>query len=152
MAHYRDSVQEDVYVLAAKMRLADVEEVKASNALTPTEALQQGFDMSKAQSIIHKGELIGMFGCAHVDELIGSPWMLGSDKIPQIKKDLLTQSVEWVKEVNQQYPLLINYVDARNKVSIRWLNHIGFSFVQFIPKFGVGGIPFYEFVRINHNV
>ena len=152
MAHYRDSVQEDVFELAAKMRQADVKEVLASNGATPLEALQRGFEASKPQSIIYKGELIGMFGCAHVDDLIGSPWMLGSDKIPKIKKDLLTQSVEWVKEVNKQYPLLVNYVDAKNKVSIAWLNHIGFSFVQLIPKFGVGGIPFYEFVRINHNV
>jgi hypothetical protein len=152
MAHYRDSVQEDVFVLAAKMRQADVREVKASNGLTPLDALQRGFEASNAQSIIHKGELIGMFGCAQIDDLIGSPWMLGSDKIPQIKKDLLTQSVEWVKEVNQQYPLLINYVDARNRVALRWLSHIGFSFVQYIPEFGVGRIPFYEFVRINHNV
>jgi len=152
MAHYRDSIQEDVSVLAAKMREADVLEIKASNGVTPLEALQRGFDISNAQSIIHNGELIGMFGCARVDDLIGSPWMLGSDKIPQIKKDLLTQSVEWVKEVNHQYPLLVNYVDARNKVSIRWLNHIGFSFVQLIPTFGVGGVPFYEFVRINQNV
>tara|TARA_R110002153_G_C13178965_1_gene484893 strand:- start:377 stop:835 length:459 start_codon:yes stop_codon:yes gene_type:complete len=152
MAYYRDSVQEDVFELAKKMRQADVREVKASNGASPLEALQRGFEASKPQSIIHKGELIGMFGCAHIDELRGSPWMLGSDKIPQIRKDLLTQSVEWVKEVNKQYPLLINYVDANNKVSINWLKHIGFSFVQLIPKFGVGGIPFYEFVRINQNV
>jgi len=152
MAHYRDSIQEDVFELAAKMRQADVREVRASNDLSPVEALQRGFEAGTPQSIIHKGELIGMFGCAHVNELIGSPWMLGSDKIPEIKRDLLTQSVEWVKEANQQYPLLINYVDARNKVSIRWLKHLGFTFVQHMPTFGAGGIPFYEFVRINRNV
>ena len=84
MAHYRDSVQEDVFELAAKMRQADVKEVLASNGSSPLEALQKGFEASKPQSIIYKGELIGMFGCAHIDDLIGSPWMLGSDKIPKM--------------------------------------------------------------------
>tara|TARA_R100001369_G_scaffold86882_1_gene121808 strand:- start:327 stop:782 length:456 start_codon:yes stop_codon:yes gene_type:complete len=150
MAHYRDSTQEDVFELAAKMRLADIREVKASSGFTPIEALQLGFDSGRPQSIIHKGEIIGMFGCAHVDDLTGCPWMLGSDKIPLIKRDLLTQSVDWVKEVQQQYPLLINYVDARNKVAIKWLSHIGFSFVKLVPDFGVERIPFYEFVRIKN--
>ena len=38
MAHYRDSVQEDVFELAAKMRQADVKEVLASNGSSPLEA------------------------------------------------------------------------------------------------------------------
>ena len=95
MAHYRAATKKDVAELSAKMRKADAEEM-ASSGLTPFEALTKGFEMSKGLSIIHKDELIGMFGVAKIGEDIGSPWMLGSDKIPQIKKDLLTQALEWV--------------------------------------------------------
>ena len=152
MAHYRAAIKKDVAELSAKMRKADAEEVMASSGLTPFEALTKGFEMSKGLSIIHKDELIGMFGVAKIGEDIGSPWMLGSDKIPQIKKDLLTQALEWVIKTNKEYPLLVNYVDVRNKVAIRWLKFLGFNFVRKIPHHGVGRVPFYEFVRIDANV
>ena len=152
MAHYREATEQDVAELSLKMREADAVEIMASNGLTPLQALTQGFIRSESLSIIHKGELIGMFGVAKVGEDIGSPWMLGSDKIPEIKKDLLTQALDWVIKTNKQYPLLVNYVDARNKVAMRWLEYLGFTFVRKIPYHGVGRVPFYEFVRIDQNV
>tara|TARA_B100000795_G_C22698922_1_gene398789 strand:- start:71 stop:529 length:459 start_codon:yes stop_codon:yes gene_type:complete len=152
MAHYREATRQDVEELSEKMRKADAEEVMASSGLTPIQALTKGFELSKGLSIIHKDELIGMFGVAEVGEDIGSPWMLGSDKIPEIKKDLLTQALDWVIRTNKEYPLLVNYVDVRNKVAIRWLKFLGFSFVRKIPYYGVGRVPFYEFVRIDSNV
>ena len=152
MAHYREATQKDVKELSEKMREADAVEVMASSGLTPLEALTQGFELSESLAIIHKGELIGMFGVAEIEGDIGSPWMLGSDKIPEIKKDLLTQALDWVIETNKNYPLLVNYVDARNKVAIRWLKYLGFNFVRKVPYHGVGRVPFYEFVRIDQNV
>jgi len=152
MAHYRKATEKDVQELSEKMREADAIEVMASNGLTPLEALTQGFELSESLAIIHKDELIGMFGVAKIGDDIGSPWMLGSDKIPEIKKDLLTQALDWVVETNKQYPLLVNYVDARNKVAIRWLKYLGFNFVRKIPYHGTGRVPFYEFVRIDANV
>ena len=73
MAHYREATEQDVQELSEKMREADAIEVMASNGLTPLEALTQGFELSESLAIIHKDELIGMFGVAKVGEDIGSP-------------------------------------------------------------------------------
>ena len=43
----------------------------------------------------------------------------------------------------------MNYVDARNITSIKWLKHLGFVLIKRVEEFGVGKKPFYEFVRIN---
>ena len=72
MAHYREATEQDVQELSEKMREADAIEVMASNGLTPLEALTQGFELSESLAIIHKDELIGMFGVAKVGEDIGS--------------------------------------------------------------------------------
>ena len=69
-----------------------------------------------------------------------------------LKKELLTRPIKWLEEKNKEYPLLVNYVDARNKVAIRWLRFLGFTFIRKIEKYGVGRKPFYEFVRISSHV
>lgn len=152
MIEYRDAKLEDVKELSKIMRQGDVDEVAASNGLTPYEALLLGYKLSAAISVLEDGQIVAMYGCAHQGNGVGSPWMLGSDRVPHLKKELLTRPVEWLKEVNKEIPLLVNYVDARNKAAIRWLKFLGFTFVRCIPDYGVAGIPFYEFVRIDTNV
>ncbi len=152
MIEYRDATLKDVLELSKTMRKGDVEEIQASNGITPYEALLMGFKVSKATVATADGEVIAMFGVASGAEGIGTPWLLGSDLMATMKKELLEHPVKWLKEVNEKYPILINYVDARNKVAIRWLKHLGFTFVQRIPEYGNARIPFYEFVRIKTHV
>jgi RimJ/RimL family protein N-acetyltransferase len=152
--YYRTSEQEDVYELAPKLRKQDVDEVKASSGYTPEEALIYSFHVSGENNTIiaPDGEIIGMFGVGSTaDPYIGVPWLLASPRLPEITREFLPQSLEWVKQKNEQYPVLINYVDCRNTVAIRWLRYLGFTFIKKIEEYGVGKKPFYEFVRI-HNV
>ena len=60
--------------------------------------------------------------------------------------------MEWVEKINNDYPLLLNYVHADNTVSKRWLKSLGFQFIDLIKEHGVGREPFYQFVRIKNNV
>lgn len=154
IAHYRPAEAGDMAVLAPKLRKQDVDEVMASSGLEPLEALTLSFEISEeTNSIISDdGEVIGMFGVSKTDDpLVGCPWLLASDRLPEVRKKFLPQSYEWVKEVNKRYPLLFNCVDTRNTKAIRWLKYLGFTFVEHIEEFGVGRIPFYAFVRIEAN-
>jgi hypothetical protein len=45
---------------------------------------------------------------------------------------------------------LWNIVDARNELHIRWLKRFGFVALKKHPQVGPQGLPFFEFVRINH--
>ena len=46
------------------------------------------------------------------------------------------------------YPILFNYVDARNKTHVKWIKYMGFSIIKEHATFGVEGRLFYEFAKI----
>jgi hypothetical protein len=152
--YYRPACIEDAHILAPKMRKQDVEEVKASSGLDPLEALLLSMEFSDEVYAIVSGdeEVIGLFGVTPTeDSLVGCPWLLASKRLPEVSKEFIPQSLVWVKEINTKYPILRNYVDARNRIAIRWLGYLGFTFINLIEDYGVGRIPFYEFVRIEAN-
>ena len=152
--YYRQSVFQDCRDLAPHMREQDANEVMASNGLSPLRALQRGYNASSPEcfTIIHEdGSIVGMFGLA-VNEIFASPWLLGSDKLPETKKVILPVSAKWVEEMNTRHPLLLNYVHADNTVSMKWLKSLGFQFINLVKEYGVGREPFYQFVRIKENV
>jgi|14_taG_2_1085336.scaffolds.fasta_scaffold09398_3 RimJ/RimL family protein N-acetyltransferase len=154
MAHYRQTRFKDIKKLAPRLRVQDQHEVMASHGLYPYEALVHCFETSdECNTIIDdSGEIIGLFGFNEVAEgLLASPWLLGSDKIKTIGRDVIRVSNQWVRELNKNYSVLYNYVDQHNEVAIRWLKSLGFTFVRLIPEHGVGKKPFYEFVRINES-
>ena len=152
MAYFRPSEAIDCLKLAPKLREQDKNEVMASHGLEPVTALHLSFKLSnKSYSIIHDDEVIGMFGYGPGDsDIVAVPWLLASDKLKEISREFLPQSKTWVEEVNKDFPILVNYVDARNTVAIRWLKFLGFKFIRKIDKFGLGQIPFYEFVRVEN--
>ena len=149
--YYRPATLDDIDDLAPRIRLADVEEVYAIAKIGMHQALTMSFhDSLEVNSIVAPdGEVIGMFGVTDSqDPLLFSVWMLCSDRLPEISRPFLRQSKEWVKKKNASYPILYNYVDARNTKAIQWLKYLGFVFVQRMDNFGFGRKTFYEFVRI----
>ena len=148
-AYVRPSVLEDVPYLASRLRAEDVAEVKAHSGLSAYDALMIGFEnCSNCGTGLIKGEPILMFGAGQVLPDVGMIWMLGTDKIAEGRVSVLRQSKGWLNELQQEFDLLFNYVDARNEVHIKWLKWLGFSFINLHPEFGVGKLPFYEIVRI----
>lgn len=149
MATYRESKKEDCYVLAPLMREQDKAEIMFSHGAEPLEALLSCLECKECNTIIHDdGQPIGMFGVHPLDDMIGSPWLLGTDRIPEIAREFIPRSIEWVQAKNEEYPILVNYVHVGNEVSKIWLSNLGFTFIQLIEDYGVGKQPFYEFTRI----
>jgi hypothetical protein len=151
MGYYRLAKYGDCKVLAPNLRQADKDEVWASHGLGPLEALQFSFLLSEeANTIISDNEdIIGMFGVTkHGD--IGIPWLLMSDDIyqPSHVRQFVPTSKKWVKEVQERYKILVNYVAQDNDKAIKWLRLLGFTFISLEPNYGVNPKPFYEFVRI----
>lgn len=147
--YYRPSTAGDAETLAPKLRKQDVEEVWASHGITPIAALvtSQNNSSESHTIIASDGEVIGMFGVVD-DGAVGVPWLLTSDRLPEVAREFLPQSREWVERINQDYLVLTNYVDVRNKVAQRWLKWLGFKFVRVVEEYGYEKKPFYEVVRI----
>lgn len=82
----------------------------------------------------------------HID--IGSVWLLGAQELNNYSLYFLRHCRSWVNKLQEDYIVLWNYVDARNKVHIRWLKWCGFTFLRLINNHGVEQRPFYEFERV----
>ena len=93
-----------------------------------------------------------IFGARKVRKNVGCVWALGSDDLLKVKVGFLRLSKTYLNTLHEDFPFLFNYVDARNKVHIRWIKWLGFKIINVHPKFGVDQIPFYEFVRLKSNV
>lgn len=146
----RVASMQDALDLAPRMREADKQEVRASHGVGPLDALTIAFKASSsAYTMVLDGEIVGMFGVAPGgEEGAGSPWMLCSDKFYEGSRQFARECREWIARLHEGYPLLYNYVDARNTRAIRWLRWCGFRFFAARP-YGVEGRPFHEFCRIN---
>jgi len=151
--HYRPSKFEDCREMAPNMRSQDVTEILYSNGLEPYESLSECYRGSQeCNTIIHAdGSIVGMFGVADCG-VFGSPWLLGTDKLIETRREFIPQAREWVERINDTYPLLLNYVHVDNTISKRWLKSLGFEFIQLDKEYGEGKQPFYQFVRIKKNV
>jgi len=101
--------------------------------------------------ISRHGYEMGMWGVVPETKTAGRIWMLGCQSMMDDSSDrrtFLRESKRELIKVHEQYPVLFNVVDARNKVHIRWLQWMGFTFIQKHPQWGPEGRLFYEFVRI----
>lgn len=137
-----------IHAIASGMRAADVEEVRASLGLNPQEALEFSLSSSTmAWTGTVDGEPVCMFGVSRrsmLDGSVGTPWLLGTDAIERHQAAFLRRNKGIVKEMLAAYPVLRNWVDARNTLSIRWLKWLGFEFGSPVP-YGPHGIAFYPF-------
>lgn len=155
MGHVRPASPSDALWLAPRLREADKAEVRAASGLDPAVALDFAVRSSRPSLAMmgDQGGCIGLFGAAPtVDPLAGIVWMLATDDLERHSRQFLRESRPWIGQLHRAYPLLFNFVDARNEIHIRWLRWCGFTFINRHEEFGVERRPFYEFVRINPDV
>ena len=59
---------------------------------------------------------------------IGSAWLLGTRRLPTIKKFFIKHSAERMEELLDGFDYLTNFVMKSNKLSIKWLEWLGAEF------------------------
>lgn len=55
-----------------------------------------------------------------------APWLLGTNALPRYGRDLVAMGRDAVSDWAQRWRL-VNLVDARNTVAVRWLRRVGFD-------------------------
>lgn len=133
--------------VAAHMRDADRAEVWATARLTPAEALAGSIRSTPAPLAgLVDGVPLCVFGIAPRGLLSGEgvPWLLGTDDIRRHRRQFLPESRLVLGVIARGFDLLVNHVDARNSLSIRWLSWLGFQIHPAEP-FGVDRLPFHRF-------
>lgn len=144
----RDSTIIDAIEMAPNIRKEEIEEIHASDSMTPLEALMFGYNNSQAcYTAVYKGKPIAMFGHLPLS-LIGKKsvvWMLTTPDVLKIKKKFMILSKKIINYLLEMYPYLTNYVDARYSQSIRWLKWCGAEIGK-AEKYGPYGYPFHPFL------
>ena len=122
-----------IRTIARRMRSADREEVFAASGKSPVQALVYSLRKSSvAYTAIIDGRPELMFGVGDLNILagIGAPWLLGTDAVERHHVAFLRGSRDWLDQLLRRYSILRNFVDDRNKVSIRWLQWLGFRLLD----------------------
>jgi len=131
--------------IAKRMRKADRDEVWAASNKTPSEALWFSYGRSELRmTALMDGKPELMFGVGDLNVLTkaGAPWLLGTKALEKNYIGFLRHSVEWRDHCRERYSVLRNFVDVRNKASVRWLRWLGF---ELTGPFDMNGHDFYFF-------
>lgn len=144
---FRPAVAGDAARLAPVLRQADRDEIVASSG----PEIQRAIEISIARSldcwtVEQRGELVAVLGLAPISMLggIASPWLLGTPLLDRLPGALTRAARGYLAQMLETYPHLVNYVDARNTRSVRWLRRVGFTIHPAAPH-GVAGLPFHRF-------
>lgn len=134
--------------LAAHLRAADRREIEASSGHDPLEAVRHSVEVShNPWAAVDPRGVVAIWGVGvgSVASSVGYPWMLGTDRLAtQYRRELLITAADHVGRMRRQFSYLVNFVDARNTASLRWLRWCGFAIYPPEP-FGVSGLPFHRF-------
>lgn len=144
-----DTTSRHVDAVASRMRRCDREEIWASSRSRPRASLARGVSTSVlCRTGLVDGRPACIFGVAPGSLLTGHgcPWMLAASGVDRASRPLARLSLPVVEAMNEVFPVLTNYVDARNLRTLRWLEWLGFTVFPAEPH-GVDGLPFHRFER-----
>ncbi len=133
--------------MALVMRQADVDEVWAASHYEPLEALLASLRVSPDPwTGLADDRVVCMYGVGQLTLLSdwGSPWLLTSQELPDHARAFLRRNKLYLAEIRSKYRLLLNFVDARNTMSIRWLKWLGFDIAP-TQSLGPENLPFHPF-------
>ncbi len=133
--------------LAENMRDADRQEAWDLAHHTPEQATVLSLEASGGTTTgLADGKVVCMFGVesAAIISTTGVPWLLTTDGVERHAQAFLRRNRKVVADMRGRYPLLRNYVDERNLLSIKWLKWLGFDVMPPVP-FGVERFPFHPF-------
>ena len=139
----------DIAHIATHLRSADREEIVASRGedADPARCIATAVLRSSHTWVATvDGVPAAIFGVAPISLLagIGSPWMLATDLAQAHPRALVAEGRRYLSRMRATYPELVNYVDARNAQSVRWLKRLGFTLHPAAP-YGPAGVPFHRF-------
>lgn len=134
--------------IAARLRQSDRDELAASGFGDVAATVANGVITSPRSWVLCvDGVPEAIAGVSPVSLLgsLGSPWMVATDVMEAHQRAFLRVSRPVVKEMTRLYGVLVNYVDDRNTVSIRWLKWCGFEMGEPVA-YGPFGMPFRRFM------
>lgn len=149
--YLREPEPGDVTELLINMRPVDVDEVRAAfGDCNFEDMIIDGVSTSykPGAAVGHDGKLWCLFGVIPVGSALtntGLIWLLGTHEFDRHPVGFTQLARGYIDHVRQtRFPVLTNYVDARNRKTIRWLKALGFK-MDLTVAYGVQQLPFHRF-------
>lgn len=144
---------EHVAQMMPHVRQADREEFIAAANMEPQAVIAKALRTSTiAAAGLINGQVVTIFGAAPASLITGRgvPWLVSTDLMEEQPLTFLRHCRPVLRIMARQYPVLENFVDARNHAAKAWLHWMGFKLDE--PKpYGYQGLPFHHFeMRTNH--
>lgn len=141
-------LDEDIPAMVADMRAGDRAELEATIDLPIQDQLKQAIEWSTlpVAAVNERGDLLALFGAAPFSLMskTAAPWMVGTNLIRRYPKALTEGAQRFFAMTLQTHPRLLNFVDARNTESVKWLARLGFTVEKPKPH-GIADLPFHRF-------
>ncbi|MDR1378537.1 MAG: hypothetical protein LBJ36_05745 [Synergistaceae bacterium] len=125
------------------LRSADTQEIVEGSGISPSLAVAFSIaHSSPGYAALLDGELVVVFGASPAGAPgVGVVWLLATQEIERHPVRFYRESKRMFGNVAEKYETLINWVDQRNTLSLRWLKWLGFEIGEPEP-WGVMGLPF----------
>ena len=149
MGYLRKANLKDLNYVCANMRQMDRMEALYQTGYDPEDALRLTYLSGEKVMAIAGDEDQPMGLCGVMPN--GCIWFVATDELFDNKKykiQLIRKGREWIDSLLKSYKLLYNFVYAENHTAIKWLEALGFVFINYHEKYGQHEKPFYEFLRI----
>ena len=135
--------------IATNLRAADAAELRAASGSGDTPTLIRMSVLSSdsvVMAVNPYGVPVALLGVGTVSLIYntGCPWLVGTDDLDRYRRALIACGRIYTAAMLQQYACLENHVDARNKRTVAWLQHLGFTLDPAAP-FGPAGVAFHRF-------
>ena len=149
MPYIKVSSLEDAKELSKNLREADIKEIKANANSNPYHALYTGVKYSHLPFTIMNDDNkpVMILGVIPQGKKLGMIWLLSSPEIEDISIPFLRNCKGVLDLYHSSYPVLYNYIDARNLLHLKWLRWLGFNFIKVHYNFGYEKRKFIEFVK-----
>lgn len=145
MIELLEATPEDVVMVTRNLRESDALEVAVSTGLAAKDAVFRSASASDRLWVIKvEGEPVTLVGVVKAGPQLGRPWMVATPAIEEHAEPVARRLRLVLDMMYLEYPELANYAMLDNKLSVRFLEWLGFKFLG--PVTDIGGHRFQLFV------
>lgn len=142
----RPATTEDATFIAARLREDDLDEIRRDHDTDVEKILVFGVMASEeALAYEDEGRVFAIGGVIRGEDGCGIVWQTGTPEIEHRPKFYLRETREIMNRWLSRYGKLHNLVGSRNRVSIRYLEHLGYTIEPGVVVLGDRQVPYQYF-------
>jgi hypothetical protein len=100
-----------------------------------------------AYTLVNSKNIVAAGGVVPFWKGVGEGWVISSDLVPQHGIAFAKTVLRMLEDIEKNFERIQTTVDAEHKVSLKWVEWMGFKCEGLMRKF-IGGRDYYRFARV----